>query len=98
MPPYREQSKGNKTMPVSSKHRMRWTRLVVSSVILPASLLGCASRPPSVEQEKAPIPAEWKEKQLPAAMNYSEKVQAFLQKVQRYQSETPVFTTHSPQQ
>ena len=68
---------------------------VLSASTLMLSSGGCAV--PSLQEPSGPqpLPAQWKEPQSPGAKAFSEKVRNFLQKAERYFSETPVLTTPS---
>ena len=81
----------------SSRPRTDWILGGLLLTLLLMSLAGCASSPAVVPCEKAKVPVEWSEKQLPSAKAYSQKVSDFLQRVQSYQSETPQFTMPSHQ-
>lgn len=91
----KEQSKGSVIMSGSSRPRTDWILGGLLLTLFLLSLTGCSSK--SVRCERAQIPAEWSETQLPDAKAYSEKVSNFFEKVRIYQSETPQFTTPSPQ-
>ena len=74
----------------------RKTRLMLLGVMLCASLTtltGCSVPTKIVSDEHLPTPAEWNEPQSPGARDFSEKAQSFLQRVQTYFKETPLFTT-----
>lgn len=74
---------------------MRSMLCVLSASTLILSLNGCAV--PSLHEPSGPqpLPAQWKEPQSPGAKTFSKKVQSFLQKAERYFSETPQLTTPS---
>lgn len=78
----------NGVKPNSSRtHGMRLSALVLSLSIFGLILTGCASSPTVIAPncpEPAPIPVALSESDLPAALNYSRKVQAWLTKVQDY--------------
>lgn len=78
-----------------SKRRTRLMLCVLIASTLMLSLSGCAV--PSLHEPSGPqpLPAQWKEPQSPGAKAFSEKVQSFLQKAERYFSETPALTTPS---
>ena len=68
------------------------TRLSLVSVILVATLAGCATKPlpTSVDcPQPQPIPAALTESDSPKAQAFSKKVQAYLQKVQAWLKEQP---------
>lgn len=74
----------------------RKMRLMLLGAILCVSLMtltGCSVPTKIVSEEPLPMPAEWNEPQSPSARDFSEKVQSFLQRVQTYFKETPLFTT-----
>ena len=78
----------NGCKPNSSQTRgTNMKRLVLSLSICVMTLTGCASSPTVIAPncpEPAPIPVALSESDLPAALNYSRKVQAWLTKVQDY--------------
>lgn len=78
-----------------SKRRTRSMLCVLSASMWILSLSGCAV--PSLHEPSGPqpLPAQWKELQSLGAKAFSEKVQSFLQKAERYFSETPALTTPS---
>ena len=73
---------------------MPWTLLALIVLLLIAlGLSGCASSLKVESDKPLPISAELSAKQSPVAKDYSEKVSAYLEKVERYFKETPTFTT-----
>ena len=77
------------------RRRTRSMLCVLSASMLTLSLSGCVV--PSLHEPSGPppLPAQWREPQSPGAKTFSEKVQRYLQKAERYFSETPVLTTPS---
>lgn len=68
-------------------HGISLSALALSLSIFGLTLTGCASSPTVIAPscpEPAPIPVALSESDLPAALNYSRKVQAWLTKVQDY--------------
>ena len=78
-----------------SKRRTRLMLCVLIASTWMLSLSGCAVPSLHEPSDPRPLPAQWKEPQSPGAKAFSEKVQSFLQKVERYFSETPALTTPS---
>lgn len=78
-----------------SKRRKRSMLCVLIASMWMLSLSGCAV--PSLHEPSGPqpLPAQWREPQSPGARAFSEKVQSFLQKAERYFSETPELMTPS---
>ena len=93
-PPCFGPTKDDKPTNGLSKRRMPWTLLALIVLLLIAlGLSGCASSLKVESDKPLPISAELSAKQSPVAKDYSEKVSAYLEKVERYFKETPTFTT-----
>lgn len=78
-----------------SKRRTRSMLCVLIASTWMLSLSGCAVPSLHEPSDPRPLPAQWKEPQSPGAKAFSEKVQSFLQKAERYFSEMPALTTPS---
>lgn len=82
----------------SSKRRTRWTLLGAMPFAFLPLLIGCAGPNLKGPSDSPTVPAQWKEPQSPGAKAFSEKVSAFLPKVETYFKEMPTFTMPSPKQ
>ena len=70
---------------------LRAMRLLLVPAISTALLLGCASKPLATSADcpqPAPIPASLAKPSSPDALDYSQKVQAWLERVQTFLSES----------
>lgn len=93
-PPCFGPNKGDKPTSGSSKRRTPWPLLgLIALLVIVHGLSGCASSLKVESDKPLPISAELSAKQSPVAKDYSEKVSAYLEKVERYFKETPTFTT-----